>query len=308
MEANARAGIDIYGNVLRYAEVEQYGTRYRLLRLGSCDFDFDVADAVWQADQSGHLSTVAEALADVFAGSAADQFQVTVHPPTCFSFFTPVPAGISDAARKVRLQQEAALLAGTDIPLRLTADALYSAYVGDPAERVDWVHVLAVPERIHTRFDRILRSLPQARHRLMVSMQAAAATVGRLLPLHANGGTADAEAPYTLAVGGYGGHVEFTLCHRQRWHFSHFTDTGPAADLAYYAVALLQRLHLHPADVGTLYVYGHPQDTGLADLLERVFHRRPAALNPLEVVDLDAGSLTADFDAEAYVSCMGAAL
>ena len=53
MDVRARAGIDIYGTVLRYAEVEQRGPRYRLLRLGSCDFDFDIAEAVLQGNPPG---------------------------------------------------------------------------------------------------------------------------------------------------------------------------------------------------------------------------------------------------------------
>lgn len=304
MEAHARAGIDIYGSALRYAEVEQYGARYRLLRLGSCDFDFDVTEAVLRTEHPQHLATVSEALADVFSGSVADSYQVTLHPPGCYSFFTPLPAGITDAARRVRLQQEAALLAGVETPLRLTADALYAEPV-DEEEVVDWVHVLAVPERIHTRFDRVLRHLPQPRHRLMVSMQAAATAMGRLLR-HTEEN--DADAPYALAIGWYPTHVEYALCRDHRWHFSHFAETGPSADVIYYAAALLRRLHLRPSDVGQVFVYGTDLRTDARPILEALFSHPPRRLNPLAVLDLDPDSLNADFDIEAYVPCLGAAL
>src|SRR5690606_2692752 len=150
-----------------------------------------------------------------------------------YSFFSALPAGISDAARKVRLQQETALVAGVETPLRLTVDALHAEAVGD-GERAEWVHVLAVPERLHTRLERILRSLPQPRHRLMLSMQAAATTVGRLRRQNSPDVSPEAgaeagvevEAPYTLAVGWYPTHVEFTVCRDKQWHFSHFTEAG----------------------------------------------------------------------------------
>ena len=47
METPARAGIDVYGSALRYVELERFGARYRLLRLGRCDFDFDIVVMVW---------------------------------------------------------------------------------------------------------------------------------------------------------------------------------------------------------------------------------------------------------------------
>src|SRR5690606_11007368 len=130
--------------------------------------DFDVSAALWQDDQASHLETVSEALADVFTGATASSFQVTLHPPETYAFFTPLPAGISDAARKVRLQQEAFLLAGVDVPLRLTADEVETAVLPD-GEEVQRVHVLAVPEAVHNRFDRILRRLSPSRYRLMLS-------------------------------------------------------------------------------------------------------------------------------------------
>ena len=66
MDVRARAGIDIYGTVLRYAEVEQRGPRYQLLRLGSCDFDFDIAEAMLQASPPEHVNLLF--LNDTFGG------------------------------------------------------------------------------------------------------------------------------------------------------------------------------------------------------------------------------------------------
>lgn len=304
MEAHARAGIDIYGNVLRYAEVEQYGTRFRLLRLGSCEFDFDVGAELLSGGQPQHLETVAEAVGDVFSGSIASALHVALHPPGCYSFFTPVPAETPEAARKVRLQQEAAVLAGVETPLRLTADALYSEQIVDDGQ-LDWVHVLAVEETDYGRLEHILNRLPKPRHRLMASMQAAALVVGHLASGEAED---DGSSPFTLAIGWYPTHIEYTLCRDGRWYFSHYTDAGTGADSAYFSAALLGRLRLTPGAVGRVLVYGSGIDLDDFDILRHVFAVVPERLNPLRVVDLDPASLAPGFDAEAYVACVGAAL
>ena len=116
MDVRARAGIDIYGTVLRYAEVEQRGPRYQLLRLGSCDFDFDIAEAMLQASPPEHIEALTDALNDVFEGSVASRLHVTLHPPTCYSFFTALPVEAPVEERKKRLLRDAALLTRSALP------------------------------------------------------------------------------------------------------------------------------------------------------------------------------------------------
>lgn len=305
MEAYARAGIDILGRVLRYAEVEQYGTRYRLLRLGSCDFDFDVMQALAGNEAEERLTTISEALADVFSGTVASTLHVTLHPSDSYSFFTPLPSSTDGPSRKVRLQQEAALLAGVSSPLHLTADALYSETVGED-DRFDWVHVLAVREPIHSNFSRILQVLPPPRHRLMASMQAASVVAGRVLRGLPEGHPAAEE--HTLTIGWYDTHLEYVVSRGGDWYFSQYAAAPTISDGLYYAVAMLQRLGVAPAHVKRLYFYGTRIDPSAHDLLTSIFGAAPERLNPLDVIDLDRSNLTADFDAEAYVPCVGAAL
>lgn len=305
MDAHARAGIDVYGSVLRYAEVEQYGSRYRLLRLGICDFDFDVVTDVLLSDDPQNVSTVSDALEDIFSGSIAGSLHVTLHPPACYSFFSPLPAESDSADRKVRLQQEAALLAGTEQPLHITADAVRSQDVIGDGGHVDWVHVLAVEDRIHERVRAIIEKLPQPRRRLMVGMHGAATTIARLRAARPEAGK---RAPYSIAIGWYPDHVEYTLSHDQQWHFSNYTDTLEPVDVTYFAVSLLQRFSLTPTDVDRLYIYGNDADLSLFSDLESVAGFEVRRLNPFSFLDLDSGSLSDDFDAEAYVGCVGVTL
>lgn len=304
MEAYARAAIDIYDSVLRYAEVEQYASRYRLLRLGSCDFDFDVGRELVDPANGDQLDTVANALRDVFSGSVAATLNITVHPPRCLSFFSPMPAGAVAGDRKLRLQQEAALLAGTDESVHVTADTVH-AQVLDSGGEVDWVHVLAIEEPVQNRVDRLTGKLPHSRRRLMVSMHAAASTIERL---ESRDGLDGGGGAYSMAIGWYADHVEYTLCRDRQWYFSKHTNAVPPVDVAYFSAAMLKQLRLKTRQVRHLYIYGNAVDPLLFADLETVFGLKVERLNPLTVLDLDPGSLASDFDAEAYVGCVGAAL
>ncbi len=304
MEALARAAIDVYDRVLRYAEVEQYGSRFRLLRLGSCDFDFDVGSEVANPTNGRQLATVADALRDVFAGSVADTLNITIHPPRCFSFFSPMPMTSDADDRELRLQQEAALLSGTESPIEVTADAV-RVQVLKSGESVEWIHVLAVDEAVQSRMEGLARSLPQPQRRLMIGMHAAASTIGRLQRWPSG---ESRRGPFILSIGWYADHIEYTLCHDQQWYFSKYTDAVPPADIAYFAAAMINQLRLEPRQVRRLYVYGNGVDLSLFSDLETVLDLEAHRLNPLSVLDLDPGSLASDFDAEAYVGCIGAAL
>ena len=306
MDTQTRAGIDIYGRALRYAEVQRRGDRYRLLRLGVCEFDFDVVEAVLEG-VPGRQEALSEALSDVFEGSTAARLYVALHPPSSYSFFAPLPVEVSDEARKQRLLRDAALLtrSRSPKPLRLTADPVYSETLGDGAA-VEWYHVMALDERLHLRFDRILRLLPQTHHRMTLSMHAAANAVEHLE--QADAAQPRTAAPFTFALGWYPTHVELTLCRHGRWYFSHYAGAAHPDDCGYFALALLRRLGLGASGVGRVFLYGgfEPPEAfgGLADLLGIA----PEALNPLRLIDLDEQSMVTSDAVAAYAPCLGVTL
>lgn len=345
MDAQVRAGIDLYGTALRYAEVEQYGERHRLLRLGSCDFDFDVAEALLETGTPEELQTITEALQDVFGGSAARELRVVVHPPRIHSFFAPAPAEENDADREERFRREATLLAQGESAqqvapasgpppsifekaepgaaaspaeetlfgdgLHLATDRLYAetrvAGEGE-AEEVEWFHVLALPDAAQERFEDVLQALPQPSFRWTVGMQGAAQAA--LAWLHRQEGppTEDVDASHTLVVGSYETHLELALCRDGRWHFALHAPTGAAPDSAYYAAALLDQFGLKPGAVEQIFLYGQATDPAAFSVLGRLFGSAPERLNFMPVVDLEAGSLASDFEMGVYVPCVGAAL
>lgn len=304
MEVHARAAVDVYDRVLRYAEVEQYGSRYRLLRLGSCDFDFNVADELILSGKGANLETVREALGDVYAGSVASTLSVTIHPPTCLSYFSPYSAESSPVERDARLNREAVLLNGSEASYHVATEPVRTQELASGGV-VNWMHVLTVDESVNQCIGDVVQDLPQSGHRLVVGMQAAAATMGHLQRwTPANAGRGD----FAIAIGWYAGHVEYTLCNGEDWYFSKHTEAVPAVDVAYFTIAMLNHLGLRPVQVRRLYVYGNDVDLSLFSDLEVVFELEAHRLNPLAVLDLDPGSLSSDFEVEAYVGCIGAAL
>lgn len=310
MQAHARAGIDVYQNVLRYAEIEQYGDRYRLLRLGSCDFDFDVSHELLHAEQSTNLETVTEAVRDVFAGSVSEQLNIALHPPGGYSFFTPLDSSYSEAERAARIDQEIDLLThepGGAASLRVASDLVFEESMED-GRGVSWYHVWAMKDTVHDRFEHIFKALPYPVNRLRLSMQAAASVVATLNGRLPSRPPASGRPGYALVVGWYGSHVEYTLCRNGRWYFSHFGSVQSPADSAYFAVTLLRRLGIASSDVTGVYVYGREVSRTDFSVFGAVFDLEPQRLNPIQVVDIDPGSLSADFDAEAYVPCIGVAL
>ena len=308
MDVRARAGIDIYGTVLRYAEIEQRGSRYQLLRLGSCDFDFDIAETVLQPSPPEHLEALTDALNDVFEGSAAARLHVTLHPPACFSFFSALPVAVDKDERKKRLLRDASLLtrSGMPQPLRLTADPVYTETMDD-GETVEWYHVLALDERLHARFDRICRMLPQSHHRMTLSMHAVANAVERI-ERRSEQDERWEQAPFTLALGWYPTHLEFTLCRHTHWYFSHYGEAAAPADCAYFALALINRLSLDPRAVGRVFVYGGFQSADAFSDLASLFPATPEPLNPMQLIDLNQDSMADSFDHAAYAPCIGVAL
>ena len=305
MESDIRAGIDLHQALLRYAEVEHYGSRHRLLRLGSCDFAFDVAAEVFRTDEPEYLSTVAEAIGDVFAGSVATELEVLVHPPDCYSFFTPVPAGMEASERRQRLQREASLLTRDDAAetLHLSEELLYTDTLDE--EQVEWYHVLGIEGRIHERLGRILEAVPNLPYRPRSSMYGVTAAMGALYAREAG---KEALPSYTLTVGWYPTHTEYTVCQGSNWYFSHYTPAGSPTDCAYFAVTLLNRLELLPRVIQRIYLYGQEVDVSQFRLLQSIFGVAPQRLNAMHVVDQKAEHFTASFSAEAYAPCIGGTL
>ncbi len=300
MEARARAGIELHDAVLRYAELERRGNRYHLLRLGSCDFDFNVLSEL-RAASPRYLDVVGEALRDVLAGLSADELDVALHPPQGMVAFASLqPVTIEAEALRHRLLAEAAWITGQPPEaLHLHAEPGFRQTLPEEASAC-WYQVLVLPHPMQQHLERVLQQAPCNQYRIRLSTAGAAEMLQRL-----SGAEPEVAPEVALAIGCYEAYTEFTLCRRGAWYLSHFTRGSE--DVAYFCMALLHRLGLSAAMVEHLALYGTHLPISLREELKLLFPVEPLLLNPVALTTLDPEVLNPT-EAVAYVPCIGVAL
>ncbi|MDX1438702.1 MAG: hypothetical protein R3284_02260 [Rubricoccaceae bacterium] len=284
----SRASIALEGRAIRYAEVVQPEEGPAALRrLGTADFDFDVAESILSESGPAHLDTVLDAVGQILRGTTARSLQVVVHPNRLVGFFSPLPESLSASERYEQLRQEAALLADvkTTEPVRIRASPLRSEDVLVEERPIShrWHHVFHVPEPVHARLTLVARALNMGTYDLTDSTRAAAAVVrevDRSAPLPA---MPDPEKQITLALGVYPGMVELSVLRSGLWYHSHYATIGAPDDAAYFAVALLEKLNIPNSEVGRLVMYGKQADPDEFHLLSTLFDVTPTLLNPLKI-------------------------
>jgi len=278
MTQSTTAALHIRGSTIRYAEVAREQEARDLQRLGGQTFSFDVMRALWQGEETDALDGVSEALRGMLAGLDAGALRVVVHPLDAFSFFTPIPAGLSESERRQHVTSQAALVTGARSPDTL-ALSLQTVRPVEGHEAVEWVHVLALPQGVGERMDALTDSLPVQTVTRMVSSEAAARIVGHTE--RPNASAAENEATYSLAIGQYATHTEYALVRNGAWHHAHATqEARTAGNRAYYAVGFLNRVDVAAQAVDRLLVYG--PEAGPEGPLEAVFDCSPVSLNPFD--------------------------
>lgn len=309
-----RAGIELYGRVMRYAEVDlgprkdlaQARTAPRLLRLGACDFDFDVAEALLDLSGPTHLDTVATAVREIFDGSRAEALRVAVHPWRATSFFSPLPEGTTPAGSLEQLKQEAAMLSDAAVrSVRVRATPVRIETMPD-GRRSHWHHVLRLPESVHARFAHVAKPLEaaagrEAAYEFVDTTAAAAAVMARPHP------DDEEDEPFALALGAYDDRTEFALCRGTTWYHGHYADAAARTDGAYFCAALLDRLGVAPQRVRRLYLYGDAAEPDMGTIVSEFLGREAEPLNPLRTFNL-APPDADPFALAAYAPAVGALL
>ena len=304
MDAQARAGIEFSETALRYAEVEQYGQRYRLLRLGTCDFDFDLVRGVLEGDDPTSGEVVAEALLDVFSGSIASVFTFAIHPQLTHSFVTSADPSTTREERDRRVAREAALLLDANPEQDVMIDAHAESMWDDRPN--EYVNVLATPVRRHAAMRNVLSTLRDAQHYVKLTTQGASAVMS-LLDRETEASDAEGRG-YRMTVGCYRGFAEFCIVSPGGLRYSVHAPAVDALDYAYFAATYLQELGVPLQGLDRVFVYGDAIPEGTYDALGTIWPGRTRRLDPLEVVDLDPDTLTGEFASEIYAPCVGVAL
>lgn len=314
-----RAGVELSGNVMRYAEVDlgpkgfaaevagaQVGPR--LLRLGACDFDFDASAAILDPSGPTHLDTIARAVKEIFGSSGAERLCMAVHPWQATSFFAPLAAGMPAAERFEQLRQEAAMLADARQPRPVRVTATPVRVEKTPAgQAYHWHHVLRLPEAVHARVEHVAQRVGAGvPHSFVDSAGAAAAVASALGSMDGVAGD-EGETPFALAVGVFGPCIELALTRGDAWYHSAWAEASELSDSAYFGAALLERLNVPRHQVRRLFLYGEAADAALVSGLEDLLAVESRPLDPMRV--FKRGNTGADpLSLSAFASCVGAAL
>lgn len=307
MSTPASAAIHIQGSTIRWAEIAQGNSTVDLRRFGHRIFAFDVSRVLREGADDA-LDRVAAAVGEELEETEASPVHVVLHPLDAYSFFTPVSANLSERDRMHHVSEQAALLAGTRSPdsLRMTPRVVRMVDPGD-GEMIEWVHVLAVPRSVKERIQALLASVPGQDHVQIVSSEAAARLVGYTKKKEPNLG-GPGTSPYSLAVGQYPTHTEFSLTYERSWHHAHATQEAQSPEnRAYYAVGFLNRIGVPLKDVERLFVYGAHLDRETFDPFESVFGCEPERLDPFQVLRRFPRRPPEEAPS-AYAPCIGAAL
>ncbi len=304
MEHHTSASVEVNGSVLRYAEVAREGDAYRLVRLGSCEFDFDLEDSALHTGGGPWADTLGRALKDIFAGSTALDLHIALHPLLFTSFFVPIPAAMPMLERESQLRDEVALVLPGEEAI-VTAEFVRPEVLPDGAT-VNWFHVLALPATVAEAFDRVVGSLAVIRRRFCSSTSSVAAVLKHIARRRA----ADTRVatPYRLAIGSYANQTEYVLIRNQGWHYGLAVRAADPLDRVYFAAALLQRLSVGPEELNDVFVYGTRVEPELRTVIPTLLRVEPETLDPLGIVVHESGSMSDAFSAETYAPCIGANL
>jgi len=307
MSESVSAAISIQRDTLRYAEIERSDDGPRLLRIGEEVFPFDLGRALLR--EKGDLQQAGEVgatLATAFEGTEARDVRVVVHPPDAYSFFTPISSDVPVRDRRRQLVQQAALVTGVRSAdeLRMSSDTVRTAQDSD-GEPYMWVHVLAVAEPVGARFDEMMATLPISNYSWIVSSEGAARVTSRL---ERTGGSAqEALRPYTLAVGSYPTHTEYSLSRDRQWYHAHYAEEAHSPEnRAYFAVGFLNRVDVPLDAVGRLFVYGIDVDAADYAPFVDLLGRAPETLDPFLVVQDETDNEVRENCA--FAPCIGAGM
>ena len=304
MEVDIRASVHIVGSKLRYAEVEHYGGQRRLLRLGSCEFDYDAARQLFGSGINPDLEPIAEAVDDVFSRLASEELQVVLHPGNvlCFNSVSGTAASQDELTSQVKGEAQYLMNApqhGVDVSARPLATTSESS-------DEQWYSVVAFPSQVKQRLKKAFSRLNGVAWSLQPGPQCAAEVFQQLREQKNSGN--DELRGFDLVVGWHEDCVNFSVLRGGDVALSQSMSFMDPADTAYFGLQLFEALDLDQEDCTGVWLYGDVEQVADFELLAVLSGELPKLLNPIELVEIEDSSLLSDFNASGYVPAMGAVL
>ncbi len=298
MAVLSTAGVEFAGSVMRYSEIEQVGSAFKLLRLGNCEFEFDASSAIYEEGFADRIETIRRALQDIFQGTHASVFRFVLPSSTMSRFTSLVPSVRSEAARKDQISFETGLLSG-DVGFGDVFPEILDSKSDEGLEKYSVSHVTPL---ISKNLKAVGAAFADTPVELVPSTNAA-----YLAFRHFAQNSALPRGAYLL-IGAYSSLTDFILIKNgvSQAHFS-FQTPFPE-DVAYHALLLANRFGLAYGDITHLYVYGEDPGPKFVPTLEEAFGEIVSVFNPGAIVDLEEDRFEAGFPIEAFVPSIGAAI
>lgn len=293
------AGLSFADRKLHYAAVRHERSDNILLRLGTCRFDFNVAEGLTRTDSSADFLALAEAVGEIFTDTEAGLLSIALDPRLCYQFSTSVPFDADESSLTRQVLKELALVVDDETPLFVTTESLDRRDLAN-GDVTSWVQVFALPETTRSR----LRGLADVLG-VPVVISSSVDSVASFVAYLEGDALVRSDQEYSLLLGDHGDYAEFAICSYGQRRVAGLSINEDPADAVYALWSFVRRLGISPEAIQTVYLYGNNEDTPLADV-SRHCGATVRRVGPLDAVRLKPGASATDL--APYVPCVGAAL
>lgn len=310
MSEPASAALHIQGSTLTWAEVGWDEAEAHLHRLGRETFDVNLNRFFWEEETpTPDRSEVKAVFERAIGDTQASNVSVVFSPMEAFSFFLPISEGLSENQRQRQIDQQTSLVTGVRAldSLQKQSTGVRTSQTEDGAS-IEWVHVVAVPQAVGDHLRELFVPLSVQDYVLTTSSKAAARLVGSMQQeTRSSEEASNVQDAYTLAVGSYSTHTEYTLTQDHAWHHAGASrETRRPQNKVYFAVDFLERIEVSLDTVDRIYLYGESTPSELSEPMQTVFGVPPEVLDVAPIFPDPPERLERD-STGTYVPCLGAA-
>jgi len=297
MGVTSTAGVEFVGNLMRYAEVEHNGSANRLLRLGNCEFEFDVADVIYQGQSPEMIETIRSALKDVFKDTAASSFRFILPSAFLTKFESVLPEHVGQSEMRSQIAFETHMLnggeRGGDIFPGESLTSFHPPFKGYSVQHVP-PSISAGLKGLYTETSLDIQLIP--------SVNATIRAYRKLFEMKVF------ESGKSILLGCYPGQTDFIVLENGAPVQLTSRSTPTEGDRTYFAHETMAKLEEKGVELDAVMLYGHNLTSELVGLLTTDFGKRVSVLNPSPLVNLESDRFEQGFPIQAFVPCLGASI
>lgn len=304
MDGIINLGIELYGDTLRYAKVEQHKDAWQLLRLGNYTFDFDIAEAFLSDEPKPQdIAVMRAAIQDMMEESTIQELRIALHPTQACHFYIPVEVNLSSVERaQLFLRDSRKMIGEENKPLHIVPHSLFLEELSN-GEQVAWYQISTFHKSAFRRIAQFIEGLKIAQYHTC----SVETSVGKVITEILKPQTMTKQAPFVVVTGNYLEHTEFLLCRTENLHFSNYATLTESSEINEHILQMLKRLHFLPQMVGKMYMYGTDVTTDW-DAVAEHFGMVPQLITPSLIPRLYSQNLPNSESLSAFIPAIGAAM